>query len=263
VKIVVQVKLLPTPEQAAALESTLHACNAAATEVAGMARELGCYRNYDLRKLAYHAVKADYGLGAQAAQHVIKKVCDAYATLRANIRAGNLGKPGSRRREQARTEPIRFRPTAAQPYDARMLSWQHDQRTVSIWTTAGRLRQVAFTGSPDHLDRVATLPVGECDLVYRDGMWFLHATVELPKAEQYEPAGFLGVDKGHRQHRLRLRRPPLRRRPAPRLPASPATAPAPVAGQGTPRPPGGCWPADERRKRGTPRTPTTASPRAS
>src|SRR4051794_19817412 len=80
VKLVVQVKLLPMPEQASALEATLRACNAAAADVAVMARDLGCYRNYDLRKHAYQGVKHDYGLGAQAAQHVIKKVADAYQT---------------------------------------------------------------------------------------------------------------------------------------------------------------------------------------
>jgi putative transposase len=52
VKLVVQVKLLPTPEQASALQATLRACNAAASEVAVTAREIGCYRNYDLRKHA-------------------------------------------------------------------------------------------------------------------------------------------------------------------------------------------------------------------
>jgi IS605 OrfB family transposase len=195
-KLVVQVKLLPTPEQAAALEATLRACNTAATAVAAVAREIGCYRNYDLRKHTYQRIKTDYRLGAQAAQHVIKKVCDAYTTLRANIRAGNLGKPGSRRRKRAETDPIRFRPRAAQPYDARMLSWQHDQRTVSIWTVAGRLKQVAFTGSPDELRQVATLPVGETDLVCRDGMWFLSATCDLPDVPVTEPGGFLGVDLG-------------------------------------------------------------------
>ncbi|TWH68324.1 IS605 OrfB family transposase [Micromonospora olivasterospora] len=51
---VVQVKLLPTPEQAAALEATLRACNAAASDVAVIAREIDCYRNYDLRRHAYH-----------------------------------------------------------------------------------------------------------------------------------------------------------------------------------------------------------------
>jgi len=196
VKLVVQVKLLPTPEQASALESTLRACNGAASEVAQVARETGVYRNYDLRKHVYQGIKDEHRLGAQAAQHVIKKVCDAYKTLRVNIRAGNLGKPGSQRRRNAESNPITFRWQAAQPYDARMLSWQCDTRTVSIWTVDGRLKAVAYTGSPEQLKAVATLPVGECDLVHRDGMWFLYASVEVAEAQMIDPAGFLGVDMG-------------------------------------------------------------------
>lgn len=196
VKLVVQVKLLPTPEQALALETTLRACNTAASDVAELARDVRCYRNYDLRRHIYHDIKTTYGLGAQAAQHVIKKVADAYTTLKANLAAGRYGKPGSRRRRRVEASPISFRWDAAQPYDARMLSWQHDARTVSIWTTTGRLKGLAFTGSPDQLKTVATRPVGESDLVHRDGMWFLYATVEVDEPAVYEPAGFLGVDLG-------------------------------------------------------------------
>ncbi|WP_432982382.1 RNA-guided endonuclease InsQ/TnpB family protein [Dactylosporangium sp. CA-233914] len=195
-KLVVQVKLLPAPGQAAALEATLRACNTAASDVAVVARESAVYRNYDLRGHVYAGIRAGHGLGAQAAQHVIKKVCDAYKTLAANIRAGNLGKPGSKRRRRVERNPISFRWDAAQPYDARMLSWQHDARTVSIWTVDGRLKQVSFTGSPDQVKAVAAHLIGESDLVHRDGMWFLHATVEVPEPELFDPGGFLGVDMG-------------------------------------------------------------------
>jgi len=41
VELVVQVKLLPTPVQASALEATLRACNSAASDVAVVARESG------------------------------------------------------------------------------------------------------------------------------------------------------------------------------------------------------------------------------
>jgi IS605 OrfB family transposase len=196
VKLVVQVKLLPTPAQAAALAATLRACNAAASDVAVVAREIGCYRNYDLRRHAYHGVKVDYRLGAQAAQHVIKKVADAYTTLAANLRAGSYGKPTSARRRRVETSPVTFRWDAAQPYDARMLSWCHDAGTVSIWTVEGRVKDLAFTGSADQLKAVATRPVGECDLVHRDGMWFLYASVEVAEPPVYKPDGFLGVDLG-------------------------------------------------------------------
>ncbi|MEU5941610.1 transposase [Micromonospora sp. NPDC047548] len=195
-RLVVQVKLLPTPGQASALTATLRACNEAASDVAQSARDIGCYRNYDLRRHAYHGIKTDYRLGAQAAQHAIKKVADSYTTRHANIKAGNYGKPGSPRRRRVEATPVRFRWDAAQPYDARMLSWQSDARTVSIWTIDGRLKGVAYTGLPDQLKAVAELPVGESDLVHRDGMWFLYATVEGAEADPVDPQGFLGVDLG-------------------------------------------------------------------
>jgi putative transposase len=77
-----------------------------------------------------------------------------------------------------------------------MLSWQVDARTVSIWTVQGRLKAVAYTGSPAQLKAVATSKVGESDLVYRDGTWLLYASVEVPEPEPIDPNGFLGVDMG-------------------------------------------------------------------
>ncbi|MER6173624.1 RNA-guided endonuclease TnpB family protein, partial [Streptosporangium sp. NPDC001681] len=195
-KLVVQVRLLPTPEQAAALEATLRAVNEAATWVSTLAHDQRVFRNYDLRRHVYGQIKDDYGLAAQAAQHVIKKVTDAYATLHANVRNGQVGRPGSARRERVLAKPIVFRPGAAQPFDDRCLSWRMDARTVSIWTTRGRMRSVAFTASADQLQMLAAYRKGESDLVYRDGMWFLIATCDLPDVPVRTPDGFLGVDLG-------------------------------------------------------------------
>ncbi|MER6378409.1 transposase [Streptomyces mirabilis] len=195
-KIVVQAKLLPAAEQAVALRSTLLECNAAANWVSQVAFARGIPREYELRKHTYAELKAR-GLGAQAAQHVIKKVRDAYTTLHVNIKAGNLGKPRSKRRVQAESKPVAFRAGAAQPYDDRCLSWQHDAGTVSIWTTAGRLKGVRFTGSTDQLKTLREYRKGESDLVERDGEFYLLATCEVPEAELNEnPDGFLGVDLG-------------------------------------------------------------------
>ena len=74
----------------------------------------------------------------------IKKVADAYTTLRANIRAGNLGRQDSTRRVRAESKPIAFRADAAQPFDDRCLSWQIDARTVSIWTVDGPAARTAL-----------------------------------------------------------------------------------------------------------------------
>ncbi|MFD7407619.1 RNA-guided endonuclease InsQ/TnpB family protein [Streptomyces sp. NPDC059866] len=196
-KMVVQVKLLPTPVQASALEATLHSCNEAASWVSEVAFAKDMKRNFALREHTYTEIKQRWGLGAQAAQHVIKKTCDAYRTLAANAKAGNLGKPWSKRYRRATQKPIAFRPEGAQPYDDRMLSWQITERRVSIWTVHGRVKDVAFTAAPEQLATLALYRRGESDLVYRDGMWFLLATCEVPQAAlNTDPAGFLGVDLG-------------------------------------------------------------------
>ncbi|MGP3737130.1 RNA-guided endonuclease InsQ/TnpB family protein [Streptomyces sp. GDS52] len=192
-KLVVQVRLVPTPVQAAALR----ACNEAATWVSEVAFDSGEFKNFALRRLTYGQVRSRWNLGAQAAQHTIKKACDAYATLRANLKAGNLGRPGSHRYRRATQKPIAFRPTGAQPFDDRMLSWQTDRRRVSIWTTSGRVKDVASTASPEQLATLALYRRGESDLVCRDGRWFLNATCEVPEAPlNTEPVDFLGIDLG-------------------------------------------------------------------
>ncbi|MFJ9870990.1 RNA-guided endonuclease InsQ/TnpB family protein [Streptomyces sp. NPDC101165] len=195
VKIVTQVKLMPDAAQASALSSTLRTVNDLANWVSNVAFVNDVPREYELRKNTYSHLKAE-GLGAQAAQHVIKKVRDAYTTLHANLKAGNLGRPGSKRRRKVESKPIVFRPHAAQPYDDRCLSWQYDTQTVSIWTTAGRLKGVRFACSIDAFKVLQQYREGESDLVMRDGVFYLIATCEVPEAETYDPDGWIGVDLG-------------------------------------------------------------------
>ncbi|MFE9974778.1 RNA-guided endonuclease InsQ/TnpB family protein [Streptomyces hirsutus] len=186
---------MPEAAQGAALSATLHTVNALANWVSDVAFVNDVPREYELRKHTYARLKAE-GLGAQAAQHVIKKVRDAYTTLHANLKAGNLGRPGSKRRGKAESKPVTFRPEAAQPYDDRCLSWQYDTQTVSIWTTAGRLRGVRFICSANGLKMLRQYRRGESDLIERDGIFYLITTCEVPEAGQYEPDGFIGVDLG-------------------------------------------------------------------
>jgi putative transposase len=169
----------------------------AATLVSAQAFEMRVTSKQALQRLVYGDLKA-MGLSAQPAIHVSRKVCGAYAALRADIKAGNLGKPGSRRRVAAGSKPVVFRPDAAQPFDDRCLSWQLDRRTVSIWTTAGRLAGIRFACSGTQPARLREYRQGESDLVHRDGKWFLYATCDIPGPALAGPAGFLGVDLGSR-----------------------------------------------------------------
>ncbi|MFD0133539.1 RNA-guided endonuclease InsQ/TnpB family protein [Streptomyces sp. NPDC127159] len=197
VKLVVQVKLTPDAVQAPAVERTLRGANEAANWVSALSFDhfglKGSVR--ELRKLCYGELKAR-GFGAQAAQHVIKRVADSYTALRASIRAGNLGPEGSRRRRRAEFKPVVFRPDAAHTYDDRCLSWNYDARTVSIWTLDGRLKSIRFACSPAALKQLAESRKGETDLTAWDGKLFLVATIDLPEPEVFEPKGFIGVDRG-------------------------------------------------------------------
>ncbi|WP_234542063.1 RNA-guided endonuclease InsQ/TnpB family protein [Streptomyces shenzhenensis] len=195
-KLVVQVKLLPTPEQASALEATLHACNRAATYASQVAFAKDLTDRNGLQKEVYADLKVTFGLSAQPVVRAVKKVVDAYAALKAGLRSGSLGPPTSKRYRKAVGTPIAFRPEAAQPFDDRCLSWQYDARTVSIWTVDGRLRGIRFACSPDQFKTLVTCRKGESDLVRRGGKWFLVATCDIPDPEVYEPVDWIGVDRG-------------------------------------------------------------------
>lgn len=192
---VVQVKLLPTDVQAASLDATLRACNSAATQVAIVAQERDIHSVYDLRALTYQQVRAQ-GIASQAAQHVIKKVIDAVKTKRANLKAGNYGKQGSPRCLRVQASPVRFRPLGAQPFDARNLSWDHQQRTISIWTVHGRVKDITYTARPEALDLLAQSRIKESDLAFVRGHWYLHAIIDLPEPEPATPVDVTGVDLG-------------------------------------------------------------------
>ncbi|MFD0152162.1 RNA-guided endonuclease InsQ/TnpB family protein [Streptomyces sp. NPDC055721] len=195
-KLVVRVKLLPTPEQAAALEATLRACNRAATHVSTLAHEQGVKDRDGLQKLVYADIKAAFGLSAQPAVRVVKKVVDAYTALAGQAKAGLLGKVTSKRYRKAMGGPVTFRPEAAQPFDDRCLSWQTDARTVSIWTVSGRMKGVRYAGSADQLKTLHEHRRGESDLIRRGGKWYVIATCDVPDVEVYEPADWIGVDRG-------------------------------------------------------------------
>ncbi|MEU7858669.1 transposase [Nonomuraea sp. NPDC049141] len=130
--------------------------------------------------LAYYAVRAQVaGLGAQAAVRAIARVAGAYANRRASKKRGHI-----------------FRPHGAVPYDARLISWNRDVRTVWLWTPTGRVT-VPYAGRPEDLKAIDTLPLGEADLICRRGVWLLQVTLTLPKPTVREPVGgFVGVDQG-------------------------------------------------------------------
>jgi len=214
VKQVVQVRLEADAAELDVLARTLIACNETANLVSAVAHAQGVYRSRELRAITYAQARQHAGLGAQVAQACIRKVADAYTTLRANLRNGRYGKPGSTRRAKVETSAIRFRSLAAQPFDDRCLSWTHDSPgdtggTVSIWTVDGRLKNLRFTGDPAQLALLRTHRSGETDLVIRRRRRrggaltaYLIATLDLPDPpvhtgdHLHSAQGWIGVDLG-------------------------------------------------------------------
>lgn len=194
-KTVVKVKLLPDAAASVALTDTLALCNQQANTASAVARARKITRKRDLQTVTYADNRAA-GLSSQLAILVSNKVAAAYATHRANLRAGNYGTNGTARHAAAAATVISFRPDAAQAFDDRVLSWDHNTRTVSIWTTHGRLT-IPFTGHPAHLADLAAHRKGETDLLLdRQGCWYLVATLDIAEPVPVAPNGFTGVDMG-------------------------------------------------------------------
>ncbi|MFI6736858.1 RNA-guided endonuclease InsQ/TnpB family protein [Nonomuraea sp. NPDC050451] len=177
---VVQLRLAPTPSQTEALTAAMRLCHQAATFVSRLAWHGHTFTMLDLHRLACHPVRAPFaGLGAQAAVRAVARAAGAHANRRATKKRAHI-----------------FRPHGAVPNDARMMSWSRNARTVSLCTPAGRMI-VPYTGRPEDLKAIGTLPMGEADLIRRRGVWLLQVAVTLPEPLVCEPInGFLGVDQG-------------------------------------------------------------------
>ena len=125
-KLIANLKLLPTPEQHAALLQTLRTANRACTWLAKEAWDTQTFGQFALHTFTYERCRAQFGLAAQMAIRCIAKVADAY----------KLDKKTRRR----------FRQYAAQPYDDRIFRLCSDT-ILSLWTLGGR-QTIAYQCGP-------------------------------------------------------------------------------------------------------------------
>jgi putative transposase len=172
VKLTVQVKLLPTREQADALNDTLRTSNAAANEISQIAWKHRSFGQYKVHGLAYHKVKCSSGLSSQMVIRAIAKVADAYKLDKKRMRT--------------------FKPLGAIAYDDRVLRWKDEE--LSIWTVAGR-QNIPFVCGERTTEMLKSRQ-GESDLVFRGGKWFLLATVNVEEPPPGTPEDWIGVDLG-------------------------------------------------------------------
>ena len=174
-KLIAQVQLNLTPERQINFSETIRVANEACNYLSELAWTHRIFYQFKLQKLCYHDLRSCFNISSQVAIHCIKKVVDAY-------------------KKDRRTKRV-FSLTGSIAYDARILSWNVKNQTVSIWTVGGRLKQVPFLAGKQQLALLGTQQ-GESDLICRDGQFYLLATCDVVEPEIPQPVGVLGIDLG-------------------------------------------------------------------
>jgi IS605 OrfB family transposase len=124
--------------------------------------------------LAYTEIRSRFGLSAQMAVRAIGKAVGCFA--------------------RDKSVCPRFKPHGAITYDERILSFKGLDK-LSIWALPkGRIIIPLIYGEyqKQRFDRIK----GQADLVYRQGRFYLYATVDLPARAPVQPSDFLGIDLG-------------------------------------------------------------------
>ena len=173
-KLIAQVKLLPTLEQAQALRQTLEVANTACNYISTQAWDNQTFRQFHLHKLTYYTVKEMFQLTAQVVVRCISKVADSYKIDHKTKRT--------------------FKPHGAIAFDDRILTYNLEKKSVSIWTVAGRAR-IFFTSGKRQME-LLNGQRGESDLCFVKGKFYLLAVCDVETPKQIDVEGVLGVDLG-------------------------------------------------------------------
>lgn len=174
-ELTLQLKLLPTAEQATALSATMTRFNEACNWLAAQAFAKKISNKLTLQRLYYHELRTRFDLPSQMAVRCLARVAGTY------------------RRDKS-ISPT-FRSDAALPYDQRIMRFDGLDH-VSLVTLAGRVL-VSFLIGTYHQKHFDAHEPRQCHLVMReDGQWFLLVVVQVPDGTPFPPTDFLGVDLG-------------------------------------------------------------------
>ncbi|MCG8347538.1 MAG: transposase [Chloroflexales bacterium] len=171
-RLTIQLKLQPTPQQAALLRQTLHAANAACNAISETAWRTREFKQFGIHKLTYYDTKDAFNLSAQLVVRCIAKVAHTYKLDTKTQRA--------------------FKPLGAVAFDDRILSYKTD--AVSIWTIQGRQTIPFVCGQRQRV--LLANRVGESDLVCVRGEWRLLTTAEVATEERQSVTDVVGIDLG-------------------------------------------------------------------
>lgn len=173
---VLKVKMSPDEEQAARLLDTMRRFNEACNWVSQEAFREKAYKRLPLQKLCYYAVRERFGLPAQLAIHVTRKVCDSYAADKSVCHT--------------------FGPYSAVIYDDRILRLI-GVTSVSLTLLGGREQVRLDCGSYQRKHLAGKPDIGQVDLLFENGVFTLALSIRKPEPPPADtPNGVLGVDLG-------------------------------------------------------------------
>jgi IS605 OrfB family transposase len=173
-KLIAQIKLVPTEEQAQLLLDTITRSNEATDYISDWCWENRTFGKFAIQRALYYDIRSQFDLSAQMTIRAISKVADSYKMDKKTHR--------------------KFNPFGAIAYDDRILSYKLPAQTVSILSLKGRLT-IPFATGQRQLN-LLRFRQGESDLYYRDGTFYLLATCAIADPAPIDIEGVLGIDLG-------------------------------------------------------------------
>lgn len=137
--------------------------NALCNRLSLYAWERKIFGKYTLQEQCCHTLGKDSALTAQLIIRCLAKVADGYRSafalhkqrtsdiMERNKRLLSKGKPPA---PLLVMKAVTFKPLGAVPFDSRILSWQTDKQSVSLWSIGGRLK-MTFCATDHHQDLLA------------------------------------------------------------------------------------------------------------
>ena len=174
-KRIIQIKLLPTIEQAQALEATMRQFNKACNWVAERAFKRKLANSYALHKLYYYEVREKFNLPADIAILTFAHVAANY--------------------KRDKSKHISFRPLAAIPYRRGAFRYK-GLEFLNIKTADGKRHDIPMVMGKYQAKQFGNIKLFAELVLRKDGKWFLMATVEFEPEPPCDTNDFLGVDLG-------------------------------------------------------------------
>jgi transposase len=178
---------------------TLREANEACNRISETAFQTGVFGQFALHHEVYKQIRATTRLSSQMAIRCIAKVADSYKAgkrKRGKRKVQGKDKDTHSDLQKPHKELRTFKSKGAIPYDSRILNCHVSEKRVSIWTVQGR-RQIPFSMGPLQ-EELLGYPMGESDLVFRKGKWYLNISSGIPDVAVKEASDVLGVDLGIR-----------------------------------------------------------------